>query len=255
MGIHSSGRRGGKRAESSNALQCSFCHKSEGLVGKLISSPSDYQRAYICDECIAVCNMILEDDKPDREDEGGQARQARAGMPPAGPPDVSEYAEYYGRYISLAPAGDILAALEEQPGQTLALLSGLSDEQAHYRYAPDKWSIKEVLGHLIDTERVFAYRALRFARNDPTPLSGFEQDDYVRFGSFGGCPLGYLMEQFSSVREATVFLFEGLSAEAWMRRGLANQNEISVRAIAYVIAGHELHHRQVLKDKYLQGCA
>jgi hypothetical protein len=239
-----------KRAGSSEAPQCSFCDKSQDVVGKLISSPSDYPRAYICSECIEVCNMILDDDKPDDAPIGGRARRP-ADRQPVGPPDASEYAAYYGRYISLVRGDDILAALEEQPHRTLALLSGLGEEQANYRYAPDKWSIKEMLGHLIDSERVFAYRALRFARSDVTPLPGFEQDDYVRHGNSADCPLGYLMEEFTAVREASVFLFEGLISEAWMRRGVANQNEISVRAIAYVIAGHELHHRQVLQEKYL----
>ena len=239
-----------KRAGSSEAPQCSFCHKSQDVAGKLIASPSDYPRAYICKECIEVCNSILDDERPDNAPAGGPARRP-ADSRPIGPPDASEYAAYYGRYISLVPGDDILAALEEQPRYTLALLSGLSKEQANYRYAPDKWSIKEILGHLIDTERVFAYRALRFARNDGTPLPGFEQDDYVRYGDFADCPLGYLKEEFLAVREGSMFLFEGLSPEAWMRRGMASQNEISVRAIAYIIAGHELHHRQVLQQKYL----
>ena len=215
-------------------------------MGKLISSPSDYPRAYICDECIEVCSRILDDDKAEQP-----GRWEARSSEPVGPPDASEYAPYYGRYISLVRGADILAALEEQPRHTLALLSALTDQQANYRYAPGKWSIKEMLGHLIDTERVFTYRALRFARNDTNPLAGFEQDDYVRHGNFGECPLGFLLEEFAAVRDATVFLFEGLRPEAWMRRGTASQNEISVRAIAYVIAGHELHHRQVLREKYL----
>lgn len=166
-------------------------------------------------------------------------------------PEAGEYAAYYGRYISLVESDDIMAALEEQPRQTLALLAELSEAQGDRRYAPDKWSIKEMLGHLIDAERVFAYRALRIARNDPKPMEGFEQDDYVRYGGFSDVRLADLMGEFASVRRSTVWLFRTLPAEAWMRRGVANQNEISVRAIAYVIAGHELHHRQVLRDMYL----
>jgi hypothetical protein len=109
-----------------------------------------------------------------------------------------------------------------------------------------------MVGHVIDTERIFAYRALRIARNDPTPMEGFEQDDYVRYGGFAASSLVDLMEEFACVRRASVWLFRKLSPEAWMRRGIASQNEISVRAIAYVIAGHELHHRQVLREKYLE---
>jgi hypothetical protein len=166
-------------------------------------------------------------------------------------PDASEYAPYYGRYIALVGGSDVVAALEDQPRETLALLSGLSEAQGDYRYAPDKWSIKEMLGHVIDAERVFSYRALRFARNDSTPLASFEQDDYVRAGDFGDRRLADLIEEFVCVRRATVSLFRTLSPEAWMRRGVASDNPVSVRAVAYIIAGHELHHRAVLKEKYL----
>lgn len=165
-------------------------------------------------------------------------------------PEPSEYAPYYGKYISLVQ-GDVIAALEDQPRETLALLSTLSEQQADYRYAPDKWSIKEILGHIIDAERVFSYRALRFARHDGTPLASFEQDGYVRAGDFGDRQLTDLIDEFVCVRRATVWLFRTLSADAWMRRGVASDNPVSVRAIAYIIAGHELHHRRILREKYL----
>lgn len=171
------------------------------------------------------------------------------------PPEASEYAAYYGKYIALVAGSDVLAALEEQPGETLALLSTLGDEQGNFRYAPGKWSIKEVLGHIIDAERVFAYRALRFARNDQTPLASFEQDDYVRAGSFDDCGLADLIEEFVCVRRASVMLFAKLTPEAWMRRGTASNNPVSVRAIAYIIAGHELHHRRILEEHYLKALA
>jgi hypothetical protein len=167
------------------------------------------------------------------------------------PPDPSEYAPYYGKYITLVGGHDVVAALEDQPRETLALLSGLSEEQGDYRYAPDKWSIKEMLGHVIDAERVFSYRALRFARNDHTPLASFEQNDYVRAGGFGDRQLADLIEEFVAVRRATVWLFGQLSAEAWIRHGVASDNPVSVRALAYIIAGHELHHRAILQEKYL----
>ena len=166
-------------------------------------------------------------------------------------PDASEYAPYYGKYIALVGGNDVVAALEDQPRETVSLLTGLTDEQGDYRYAADKWSIKEMLGHVVDAERVFSYRALRFARNDQTPLASFEQDDYVRAGNFSECRLADLIEEFVAVRRATVWLFRQLSAEAWMRRGIASDNPVSVRAIAYIIAGHELHHRRVLQEKYL----
>jgi DinB family protein len=166
-------------------------------------------------------------------------------------PDPSEYAPYYGKYVTLVSGQDVVAALEDQPRDTLALLAALSEEQGDYRYAPGKWSIKEMLGHVIDAERVFSYRALRFARNDGTPLASFEQDDYVRAGNFGNRRLADLIEEFIAVRRATVWLFRTLGAEAWMRRGVASGNPVSVRAVAYIIAGHELHHRTVLREKYL----
>ncbi len=166
-------------------------------------------------------------------------------------PEAGEYAPYYDRYISLVPADDIVATLDRQLPQTLAFLDGLSEEQAGFRYAPDKWTVKEVVGHMIDTERIMSYRALRFARNDKAAIEGFEQDDYVRFGPFSHVKLADLLEEFGYVRHATVCLFRAFDPEAWLRRGLANQNEISVRALAYVIAGHELHHGRILREKYL----
>jgi len=175
----------------------------------------------------------------------------QAAAQPMAAPHASEYAPYYGRYISLVPGNDVVAALEDQPRNTLALVSGLTDEQGDYRYAPGKWSIKEIIGHMVDAERVFSYRALRFARNDQTPLASFEQDDYVRFGDFGSRRLADLIEEFVCVRRATVWLFRHLSPEAWTRRGIASDNQVSVRAAAYIIAGHELHHRRVLQQKYL----
>jgi hypothetical protein len=230
-----------RRIGSSDTLCCSFCRKSEGAVGKLLSNPSDYPRAYICDECIAVCSSMLgHPEIPWRSQDDIIVA----------PPDASEYAPYYARYISLVKADDILAALSEQAQETRSLFSGFNDADEDYRYAPEKWSVKEVLGHVIDTERIFAYRALRIARNDRTPLPGFEQDDYVRNGDFGKQRLAALIEEFAWVRRSSLMLFRQFSPEAWMRVGIADQKEISVRAIAYIIAGHELHHRQVLKEKY-----
>jgi hypothetical protein len=166
-------------------------------------------------------------------------------------PDETEYLPYYGKYISLVPDGDIVAALEGQLDETLALLRSISESEAGFRYAPDKWSIKELLGHVIDTERIFAYRALRFARNDKTPLPGYEQDDYIRNASFDDCRLADLASEFENVRRSNIFFFKHLNYEAWTRRGLANDSEVSVRALAYIIAGHELHHCEILRSKYL----
>ena len=170
---------------------------------------------------------------------------------PGNRPEATEYAPYYGAYISRVADGNIIETLGHQIESTVVLLHGLSDAQAKYRYAPEKWSIKEVVGHLIDSERVFGYRAMRFARNDQTPLSGFEQNDYVREGAFDEQSLSDLASEFEHVRRANLHLLRGLKAEAWDRRGEANGNPVTVKALAYIIAGHELHHMDIVRTKYL----
>ena len=165
-------------------------------------------------------------------------------------PDSGEYAAYYEKYVSLVTAKDILSALEAQRLQTMQLFAARSERDGNFRYAADKWSVKEVLGHVNDTERIFVYRALRIARADQTPLPGFEQDDYVRAGGFSERTLAGLAEEFGHVRNATISFFRALPKEAWTRRGVANKNEISVRAIAFIVAGHELHHRRILEENY-----
>ena len=165
-------------------------------------------------------------------------------------PSAGEYAPYYDRYISLVSGNDILATLKSQGDSFSELFSGRSDPDGDYRYAPGKWSVKEVLGHINDAERVFTYRALRIARGDTTPIEGFEQDDYVHNGPFPLCRLSDLVQEFRDVRAATLSLFRNLQPEAWTRRGVANKNEIVVRAIPYIIAGHTNHHRRILEEKY-----
>jgi hypothetical protein len=167
-------------------------------------------------------------------------------------PQAGEYAPYFERYISLVPGNDILAAFEEQCRQMLLLLSGRTDADGDFRYAPGKWTSKEVLGHMNDTERIMGYRALRISRGDATPMEGFEQDDYVRNGPWGQRPLTDAIEDYVAIRRATVSLFRNLDEPAWTRRGVANKNEVTVRALAYTIAGHELHHRKILEEKYLR---
>ncbi len=167
-------------------------------------------------------------------------------------PQPGEYAPYYDRYLSLVPGNNILATLDEQRRQMLLLLSGRTEADGDLRYAPEKWSVKEVLGHINDSERIMSYRALRIARADATPIEGFEQDDYVRNGPFARRPLADLIEDYIAVRRATVSLFRNLDEPAWTLCGVANKNEISVRALAYVITGHDLHHRKILEEKYLK---
>jgi uncharacterized damage-inducible protein DinB len=165
-------------------------------------------------------------------------------------PEPGEYARYYDRYISLVRGSDILDTLDSQRRQTMLLLCGREESDGDFRYAPDKWSAKEVLGHVCDTERIFAYRALRISRGDRTPIEGYEQDDYVCNGPFAHRLLSELIEDYIAVRRATLTLLRNLDEAAWSRRGIANKNEISVRALAYIIVGHEVHHRRILEEKY-----
>jgi hypothetical protein len=162
-----------------------------------------------------------------------------------------EYAPYYAPYIARVPAGDIVETLTRQQAGMVKLIASLAAEQAVFRYAPDKWMTKEVLGHVIDAERIFAYRALRVGRNDKTPLPGFEENDYVTFGNFENREVVDLANDFEHVRTATLDLFRQFTEEAWLRIGVANAFDVSVRALAWIIAGHELHHKEILTTRYL----
>lgn len=170
-------------------------------------------------------------------------------------PSPDEYAPYYGTYVDLLPDVDILQLLAEQKEETLALLRGLGDEQAGFAYAAGKWSIKEVIGHIIDTERVFAYRGLCFARGDNTPLPGFEQDDYVLGGDFNARSRDNLVAEFEHLRMSNIYLFSTWSAAVQARRGVANNKSVTARAIPWILAGHERHHLNVLRERYLPGLA
>jgi hypothetical protein len=166
-------------------------------------------------------------------------------------PTSQEFAPYYGKYISLVQGGDILAVLESQLRDFPDFLRSLSEQDAAFRYEPGKWSIKEVLGHVIDAERIFAYRALRIARHDKTPIEGFEQDDYIRYAPFPRCRFAALIEEFAYVRQANLILFRSLDEDAWGQSGTASGNPVTVRALAYIIAGHVLHHRNIIQQKYI----
>jgi len=166
-------------------------------------------------------------------------------------PEPSEYVPYYETYISKVPRGNLLKVLEDQQRETQGLLAGVSDARAMHRYAPGKWSVKEVIGHLADTERVFCYRALSFARADESPLPGFDEKAWAPAGRFDARSLKALAGELDAVRRATIALFSGMDAEALARRGTANNNPITVRALAWIIAGHERHHVAILRDRYL----
>ena len=166
-------------------------------------------------------------------------------------PETNEYAAYYEKYVSLVPDADITVTLARQNEETLALLGTVTEERAGFRYEPGKWSIKQVVGHLIDAERIFAYRALAIARGERQALPGMEQDKYMAHADFDARTLADLAEEFAHVRRSNVLMLRGLDAEAWQRRGVASDNEVTVRALAYIIAGHEAHHVQVLRTRYL----
>lgn len=168
------------------------------------------------------------------------------------PPEPDEYAEYYAGYIPRALArGDVLAALPKQIEEIKTALRGLSDEQALFRDAPKEWSIKEVLGHLNDVERVFSYRLLRVSRNDPTPLPGFEQEDYVREAGFDHHPVKDLLQEFEHLRRANTLAIQNMTEGATLRRGTASGFTISARALIYIMVGHVDHHMASLHEKYL----
>lgn len=164
-----------------------------------------------------------------------------------GAPGSDEVPEYYRRYLDHEPRGSMLSVLGEQLAETLRVADAIDPD---HRYAPDKWSVKEVLVHLTDTERVFAYRALRIARGDGTPLPGFEQDDYIRPADLAPRTLENVKAELRAVREASVTLFRGLTDEALLRTGTASGVTFTPRGIACIIAGHELHHRTILEERY-----
>jgi hypothetical protein len=167
-------------------------------------------------------------------------------------PEASEYAPYYDTYVSKVPDGDVIQLLSTQIDETMALLGDMPEKQAEYRYAPDKWNVKEVIGHMNDTERVFAYRALRFSRNDTTPLPGFEQKPFTEAANFSDRTLADLLDEFRTIRQTTIYLFKGMNENMMTHTGTASQAAISVRALAYLIAGHERHHVGILRARYLQ---
>ena len=166
-------------------------------------------------------------------------------------PAPAEFSPYYTPYVDRVPDGDLLDILEQQHAETASLIGSLPEERGSHRYAPGKWSIREVLGHLADAERIFAYRALRVARGDATPLSGFDENVYVENARFDTRTLSSLLEELRIVREASVALFRSLDEDELARGGTANGAPITARALAWIIAGHEAHHLAILRQRYL----
>ena len=166
-------------------------------------------------------------------------------------PQANEAASYYFRYIDLAPTDDIVSFLDDQFKQTTPLLAGISEERSTHRYAPDKWSIRELLNHVNDGERIFLGRALWFARGFTDPLPSFDQEIAVAGANANQTAWADLVEEFKNVRLGTLSFFRNLPREAWSRSGIASDNPMTVNAIAYIIGGHVAHHVNVLKERYL----
>jgi DinB family protein len=166
-------------------------------------------------------------------------------------PQANEAAAYYFRYIDLVQTDDIVSFLEDQLKQTVPFLENVSEEQSKHRYEPDKWSMREVLNHVNDGERIFLGRALWFARGFTDPLPSFDQEIAVAGAQANGTGWARLVEEFRTVRAGTLSFFRNLPAHAWSRTGVASDNPFTVNALAYIIAGHVEHHRDVLKQRYL----
>jgi len=164
-------------------------------------------------------------------------------------PEPTEYAPFYATYVKLVPEGDILTTLETQLVEMLDLLRPVSEVESLVRHAPYTWSTRQVVGHMTDAERVFAYRALRFSRGDETPLASFDEDAYTNAGGFDRFPLADLLGEFESTRRSNLFLFQHLSPDAWARGGQASGKHVTVLALAHILAGHAFHHTAILKKR------
>ena len=169
-----------------------------------------------------------------------------------GRPDSSEYAPHAAQYVELVSGDDPLPVLAQGLKDDTALFLSLDERQGGFSYAPGKWTLKQVLGHVIDTERIFAYRTLCVARNDTTPLPGFDQDLYAQFAASDERTLADLVQEFQAVRQSTIALFATFRPEAWLRRGAVSGVSVTTRGLAFCTAGHALHHRKIVRENYLQ---
>lgn len=165
-------------------------------------------------------------------------------------PSDNEYAVHYSRYIQLVPGDNVIEVLKEYD-KTVNFLKSIPAEKENFAYAPDKWSVKQVVGHIIDTERIMAYRALRISRNDKNPLPGYDQEDFIKYGNAQRRTVNDLADEFEAVRKANLLMFKTFNQEELQRRGTASGFEVTVNGLLYIIAGHELHHLNILKERYL----
>ena len=164
-------------------------------------------------------------------------------------PDATEYAAFFGRYVDLVPETDVLSAMAGQLSEMLGFLRAVPESQGDVRHPPYTWTVKQVVGHLTDGERVFGYRAMRFARGDTTPLAGFDEATYAKAGEYERLTLADVVSEFEAARQSNLWLFRNMPAAAWTRTGTANDNPVSVRALAYVIVGHSRHHTAILRKR------
>ena len=166
-------------------------------------------------------------------------------------PPEQEYDPFYFRYVSRVPEGNLIDLFEIQTQRARRFFENMSEEKANYSYAPDKWTLKEVLGHVMDFERVFAYRTLCIARGEVQSLPGFDENDYARFAGYDRIPLSMILKQYHHLRASTIALLEQIPDGAWTRTGTVNNKSISLRALAYIMPGHELHHLNVIAERYM----
>jgi len=165
-------------------------------------------------------------------------------------PESSEYAPFYHGYVASVPEGDVVALLRQSGRELLDTFATIPEDRGGFRYAEGKWSIREVIGHMIDAERIFTYRALRMARGDTTPLAAFDENDYVKTAGSDARTLANLAREFGAVRESSVQFCESLPDDAWGRSGVASGKNISVRALVYIVTGHAMHHLKILRERY-----
>jgi uncharacterized damage-inducible protein DinB len=242
--------------------------RRQGVGGRLVEAVETWAMARGLDVIVVRSNVTRRESHPFYERHGYTRAKTQhayrkslgvpgrpattAPRPPTGRPEPGEYAAYARADIDLVPGHDAVAALRELAAETIALLAAVPEAKANgLRYAPGKWTLREVLGHLVEDERIFAFRILCLARGEPRPLPGFDENLYVAGAGFERRSLTSLLDEYRSVRDATVQLLEGLPEEAWSRRGLVNDYPASVRGLAWHIAGHERHHLGVLRTKYL----
>lgn len=166
-------------------------------------------------------------------------------------PETNEFAPYYNNYISLIDGDNVMPVLNSQVAEIRSILADVPEEKSTYAYAEGKWTIKELLSHLIDGERIFAYRIHRISRGDKTPLEGFEQDDYIENSNANNRSFADLLDEFDLQRRSNLLMVNNISDEGSKRMGTASTNPVSVRALTYVMAGHVVHHIKVLKEHYL----